>query len=201
MRLRWLVLLFVLILLLGGWWLASRWQGRALYEVRQAVQAVEAGPEVAVDLSLSGVDLVQGEQGEQLWKLHAVKAWFDQQQGVIQVAQPELTYYTQPGTSEIFVRSERGIVDQKSRVARLWEDVVVTRDSGETRSDLLIYNGTAHSLTMPGDVEFFGVNMNGTARHVTWSLRENTMNAEADVVVHLRLRPASASHRTGDTGK
>ncbi len=161
---------------------------RAVTEIRQAVRKGQMGPESAVDLSLRGVELTQGEQGEEVWKLKARGAWYEQAGGVIQVSQPEIIYYLRSDRSELLVRSSRGVVSQQDRLARLWENVEIERNGGSIRSDLLIYNGTDHTLNMPGEARFDGPDLYGTASGVTVYLNDNVLRAEGGVDVEMRIR-------------
>ncbi len=161
---------------------------KTVNEIRQAVQKSDLGPESAVDLSLKGIELLQGEHGEQLWRLKAKGAWYDQKEGVIQVSHPEIIYILKPDDQELTVRSGRGVVDQQSRIARLWEQVEIEREGGYIRCDRLIYNGTSHTLHMEGEVRFDGPDLFGTANGVVWYLKDNIINADNGVSVEMTVR-------------
>lgn len=161
---------------------------KTVNEIRQAVQKNQFGPETAVDLSLKGIELLQGEQGEEQWRMKAKGAWYDQKEGVIQVSHPEITYFTKPDHQQIVVRSGRGVVNQQSRVARLWENVEIEREGGYIRCDLLVYNGTNHTLNMSGKVHFDGPDIFGSATNVTMLLNENLLQAEENVSIEMHIR-------------
>lgn len=184
MRIR-TVIISAAALVLAGIVAASFFTDKTVNEIRQAVQKNQNGPENAVDLSLKGIELLQGEHGEELWRLNAKGAWYDQQQGVIQVSHPEITYILKTDKQELTVTSGRGIVDQQSRIARLWEDVEIQREGGYIRCDLLIYNGTDHTLNMPGTVRFEGPDLFGSADDVVWHLNENAVTADSNVAVEM----------------
>lgn len=161
---------------------------KVVHEVRMAVQKNQQGPEGVVDLTLKGVELLQGEHGEELWRLEAQGAWYDQKEGVIQVSHPVITYILKPDKQELVVRSVRGVVNQTAKIARLWEDVEIERNGGYIRSSLMIYNGTSHTLHIPGVARFDGPDLFGNATNVTWHLNENFVQAEQDVSVEMRIR-------------
>jgi len=161
---------------------------KAVNEIRQVVQKEQHGPENVVDLTLKGIELQQGEHGEEVWRLKAKGAWYDQKEGVIQVSDPVITYILKPDKQELVVRSARGVVNQQARVARLWENVEIERDGGYIRTNLIIYNGTSHTLNMPGVAHFDGPDLFGNATNVTWYLNENLVRAEKDVSVEMLVR-------------
>jgi hypothetical protein len=88
-----------------------------------------------------------------------------------------------PAADALQVSSVRGDIDQKNQLLRFLQDVRVTRQNGEMRGDLLIYNGTAKTMTFPQGGSFSNSNMGGSASVVRWRLEERLLQAEGEVNV------------------
>ena len=168
-------------------------------EVRLSVNKVELSPEQAMDLTLKGVNLSQGKEGQESWKLKAASAQYAQEEGIIQLHKPEITYYLPPDREIVVVTSVRGEMEQKQNNAKLWEDVIVTRAGGQIRSEQLFYTGKTNSLSIPDKARFNGPDMFGTAHDVVWDLTTNILTAERDVDVTLLLPVNSEQETTGVT--
>lgn len=89
-----LLIVFVLLGLgAGGYYFTAQDEEKPSNEVRQQVSTDPVEPESVMDLALKGIDLLQGEMGEEQWKLKAELAYYSEEDGVIQVSNPEITYY------------------------------------------------------------------------------------------------------------
>lgn len=161
------------------------------HRIRQAVRQVNVSPEEGMDLSLKGIELSQGEQGEELWRLKAQTAFYVQEEDVVQLGSPEITYFLQPEMQKIFIQANKGVIDQKSQKARLLGDVVIQRQQGTIRCDLVIFDGNAKKLTMPGSVTFDETDLVGTATDVVWSLEENIIHADKNVSMNVFVQQES----------
>ncbi|MCJ2163920.1 MULTISPECIES: LPS export ABC transporter periplasmic protein LptC [unclassified Pseudodesulfovibrio] len=64
------------------------------------------------DVSAEDIELVQGKQGSMTWKLLAKTAKYNQEKGLIGVDYPQLTAYFGDDRQEVYVRADRGEVDQ-----------------------------------------------------------------------------------------
>lgn len=204
----------------GIWFFCLLFAGLALFayirsqnmpghEVRLKVDAVEVTAEQAVDLTLKGVNLSQGKEGEETWTLEAESALYAQDEGVIQLRAPNITYFLPPARETVVVVAKRGEIDQKTNNARLWEEVVITRSGGQIRSEQLFYTGKTHSLNIPGQARFEGPDMFGVGSDVTWNLTTDILTAEKDVDVTFYLQqetqdtltgaPTDAEHKQNDS--
>lgn len=69
------------------------------------------------------IELVQGKQGNLTWKLLAKTAKYNQEQGLIGVDRPQLTAYFGDDRKEVYVRADRGEVDQANDNLTMYDGV------------------------------------------------------------------------------
>eukprot|EP00831_Metopus_contortus_P008609 TRINITY_DN13301_c0_g1_i1.p2 TRINITY_DN13301_c0_g1~~TRINITY_DN13301_c0_g1_i1.p2 ORF type:complete len:236 (+),score=36.93 TRINITY_DN13301_c0_g1_i1:264-971(+) len=75
------------------------------------------------DISAEDIELVQGKQGSLTWKLLAKTAKYNQEKGLIGVDYPQLTAYFGKDRQEVYVRADRGEVDQDNDNLTLYDGV------------------------------------------------------------------------------
>ncbi|WP_319543909.1 LPS export ABC transporter periplasmic protein LptC [uncultured Pseudodesulfovibrio sp.] len=75
------------------------------------------------DVTAEDIELVQGRQGSMSWKLLAKTAKYNQEQGLIGVERPQLTAYFGEDRKEVYVRADRGEVDQGNDNLTLYDGV------------------------------------------------------------------------------
>ncbi|MDR1359425.1 MAG: LPS export ABC transporter periplasmic protein LptC [Deltaproteobacteria bacterium] len=135
-------------------------------------------------LTLRDIELRHGEQGIELWRLKAEKAGMRRGDRKIIVQKPSVIYFSPPNDADaFFISSVSGDIDQTNQMLSFLEDVLVTRQNTQVRGDLLIYNGTAKTMTLPQGGAFSNGSMNGKALLVCWRMTERLLVAEGDVQV------------------
>jgi lipopolysaccharide assembly outer membrane protein LptD (OstA) len=144
----------------------------------------------SVSLALKAITLSQGEGGLEVWRLKASWAGMTQEEGRITVEKPRLTYYMPPDNKELYVTANTGDIDQKNRILRFVGDVVASLNDRSLTGALLVYNGTAKTMTFPDGALFQEPGMTGGAQHVTWHVDDRTVTAEGDVNVLFDRSPA-----------
>nr|WP_321257328.1 LPS export ABC transporter periplasmic protein LptC [uncultured Pseudodesulfovibrio sp.] len=75
------------------------------------------------DVTAEDIELVQGKQGYLAWKLLAKTAKYNQEQGLIGVERPQLTAYFGEDRKEVYVRADRGEVDQANDNLTMYDGV------------------------------------------------------------------------------
>ncbi|WP_316900420.1 LPS export ABC transporter periplasmic protein LptC [Pseudodesulfovibrio indicus] len=75
------------------------------------------------DVSAEDIELVQGKQGTMDWKLQAKTAKYNQGLGLIAVEYPQLTAFFGEDRQEVYVRADRGEVDQENDNLTLYDGV------------------------------------------------------------------------------
>ena len=141
-----------------------------------------------LELALKTINLSQGEGGLELWRLKAEWANMQKEDGRIVVERPSLAYFMPEKNKEekqktLFVTSESGVVDQKEQILRFENQVHITMDDKTIQGDLLVYNGTAKTMTLPNGGEFTGTGISGTAPFLVWDMNNKTIRAEGGVAV------------------
>lgn len=141
-----------------------------------------------LELALKTINLSQGEGGLELWRLKAEWANMQKEDGKIVVERPSLTYFMpEKDKAEkqktLFVTSESGVVDQKEQILRFENQVHITMDDKAIHGNLLVYNGTAKTMTLPNGGEFAGTGISGTAPFLVWNMNNKTIRAEEGVAV------------------
>lgn len=203
-----LAIVIVLALVIGGAGIAAK-----LYFSDEAQQAASAealknatvegaqSDEDKLDQTLKTINLSQGEGGFEIWRLKAEWANVMQQGERIIVDNPRLTYLSKTGdATPLYVNSQRGDVVQKSQILRFIDNVRIMQDDKVMKGDLLIYNGTAKTMTFPDGGHFTDTGMQGDAAHIVWALDQKTIVGEGGVHVFFEKKtpenPASSSNST-----
>ena len=108
--------------------------------------------------------------------------------GRIVVERPSLTYFMPEKDKEekqktLFVTSQSGVVDQKEQILRFENRVHITMDDKSIQGDLLVYNGTAKTMTLPNGGEFSGTGISGASPFLVWDMNHKIIRAEGGVSV------------------
>jgi hypothetical protein len=154
-------------------------------------------------LALQQVELWQGEGGVELWRVKADRALMEEKDGKIFVEKPLVTYFSpSPDAKPLFISSSSGDIDQTNQILRFLQDVRVVQEGAAMQGDLLIYNGTDKTMTMPGGGSFADTGMKGKALFVRWRMTEKRIEAEGEVLVDFLLERTEnrTSARGGETG-
>lgn len=75
------------------------------------------------DITAKDIELVQGKQGAMAWKLLATEAKYNQEKKLVGVDRPQLTAYFGKDRQEVYVKADRGEVDQKNDNLTLYDNV------------------------------------------------------------------------------
>lgn len=181
---KWLIWGAMLALLGSGlYYLHSSVEKEIAEEVKEAIGN---GAETNVDLSLKGIELKQGEAGKELWTLKATNGWYQKDESIIDLANPDIMYFVQPNRDEVHIVAPNGTINQNKGVARLWGDVTVTNQKGTITSSELTFEDKKKLLVMTGNVIFTGEGFNGSSDNASWNLDENMITATGNVVVNFR---------------
>lgn len=148
--------------------------------------------DAAAAMSIRGMEIRQGEEGHELWRLKAEGAVMSQQGGEILAKKPFLTYYIKgvegddtSNVSILTVESESGDVDQKDDRIRFVGDVQVRHEDDILDTALIIYEGNKNHLKCPEPSVLTRPGMRGLATEVVWDLEENILRATNGVDIDL----------------
>jgi hypothetical protein len=135
-------------------------------------------------LAMQNIELRQGEGGGELWHLKAYGASMEKERGKILVEKPKVTYFfPPPDTDTVFISSVYGDVDQTNHILRFLRNVRVNQKNAEIRGELLIYNGTTRTMTLPQGGSFTDAGMRGSASLLRWRMTEKLIEAAGNVKV------------------
>lgn len=157
--------------------------------------AAGQAPAVAFDgiggMSISGMEIVQGEKGREIWRLRAESALMSGQNGEIVAQRPHLTYYLDAGNplpggerGFITVESDTGDVDQQNNIMRFVGNVVAIHESDVLTTSLIIYEGATERLNCPEESFIRSEGMSGRANEMSWHLDDNILHARGGVNVN-----------------
>ena len=132
-------------------------------------------------LAVKAINLTQGEQGVELWRLKAEWGNMRREGGLLELEKPKFTYYMPPHNEEVRVSAETGDVNQASKLIRFRTNVLAHYGNNTIKGALMEYNGTAKVLTFPEGAVFEGPGMSGEAPLVTWVLEKQLIKADGGV--------------------
>lgn len=132
-------------------------------------------------LILKSIQLSQGQDGSELWRLSAKTAQIEQLEENFLVECPQLTYIMKPNDTELHVSSNKGIINQKEQVLQFKDNVLITHMNNSIKGNLLVYNGTQKTMTFPDGGSFVGKNIKGSAKVVLWHLDTQKIEAKGNV--------------------
>lgn len=161
--------------------------------------------EEVAGLAIKGIDLFQGDNGIELWRLKASWAHLNQDGDTINVDSPHVRYALgdhstgNPEDDILEVEGRKGRITDNQRFLSLWDDVVVTRFDDRLTGPLMNYNATTRIMSFPAGAKLESPRASGTAGVFTWDLAQNELQGTEGVVVVLkpRLLPEDTSSKTG----
>lgn len=140
--------------------------------------------EDALSLALQAIDMSQGQDGFEVWRLKAEWANMAQEDGKIIVHLPRLTYFMPPpDEGEMHIVSKSGTIYQQEQVLQFIDNVVVSQEGSRITGDLLVYNGTAATMTFPEGGVFEGEGMGGRASIIRWHMNQRRIEANDHVSI------------------
>jgi len=104
------------------------------------------------NVTAEDIELVQGKQGSMTWKLLAKSAKYDQERHLVSVERPQLTAYFGDDRQEVYVKADRGEIDQGNDNLTLYDGV--TGRFGDIALDAqhLDYVGAISKVYLKGGV-------------------------------------------------
>ena len=138
----------------------------------------------ALDLALKTITLSQGEGGLELWRLKAEWANIQKENDQIFLIKPRLTYFMEDGKI-LYVESDTGDVDQKNQILRFIDTVRITQEDKLLTGNLLVYNGTAKTMTMPLGAELTATGVDGRGNRLVWHIDTKIIETTGDILVHM----------------
>ncbi len=104
------------------------------------------------DIIAEDVELVQGKQGAMVWKLLAKTAKYNQEKKLVGVTRPQLTAYYGEDRQEVYVKADRGEIDQTEDNLTLYDNVTGRFGDMELNAQHLDYVGAIDKVYLKGGV-------------------------------------------------
>lgn len=98
------------------------------------------------------VELVQGRRGSMEWKLLAKTAKYNQEEKLVGVSAPRLTAYYGEDRKEVFIKADKGEVDQGNDNLTLYDNVVGRFGGLDVSAPYLDYVGGDEKVFLKGGV-------------------------------------------------
>ncbi len=191
---RFLLLLGLLLLVAGGvfWYLYLEHKTvdkleKAAKEIAKEAGDLDIQADVGVDLSLKGIKLSHGKEGQLHWKLTAEKANYLQDKAQVQVESPEIVYFFKGDSKQLSVKAEKGLIEQENEKARLWPEINAIYGDMQLRADELDYAGKDRILTLRGNVQLETPKLSCQAAEMHYNLKDNTITAENGIHAAISL--------------
>lgn len=144
-------------------------------------------------LSVSGLEISQGERGVEIWTLVAESAKMQEEGGVIWVEAPLLTYFVNADkenasdNAPVTVESLKGEVDQANNMVSFIENVHAQSEDNAMYSRVLEYRGDVRALLTPEKTHFFWAKGQASADTGIWELDSGVFSANGNVEVEWEM--------------
>lgn len=180
-------LLFILIFV-GG--LAAGVAVKALFFSDPIIQQTQEEPLAEktreqllneADIVAEDIELVQGKQGAMTWKLLAKTAKYNQEKKLVGVTRPQLTAYFGDDRQEVYVKADRGEVDQTEDNLTLYDNVTGRFGDLALNAQHLDYVGAIDKVYLKGGVTVRRPEMTLTASAVEIDLIDRQLVAAGGV--------------------
>lgn len=127
------------------------------------------------------IELVQGKQGVMTWKLLAKTAKYNQERKLIGVTRPQLTAYFGDDRKEVYIKADRGEIDQGDDNLTLYDNVGGRFGDLELIAQHLDYVGAINKVYLKGGVTVHRPDMTLKAAAVEIDLVTRELVAAGDV--------------------
>ena len=136
--------LFIGLLLMFFIW---RWLSNFTPEIQKIKK------DLAVDLSLQGITLKQGKDGQIIWELTAKRANYSEEKKEIFLDEPRIVYYVGQDRKKLNIFAPQGKVNQQKDEAELWPQVAASYEDISLRANRARYKGKMKKIFLEGPVE------------------------------------------------
>lgn len=133
------------------------------------------------DVVVDDVELVQGKQGELVWRMLAKSARYSQDNKLVGVDKPQLTAYYGKERREVYVKADNGEVDQANDNVSLTGDVSGRFGDISLKAQQLDYVGAFNRVFLKGGLDIRRPDLRLTARAVELDLVTRRIEAAGGV--------------------
>lgn len=141
-------------------------------------------PNVDVEMSARGIELVQSRQGRMLWRLRAASGAVDAGGQLLRIEAPVVDYFPEADGQPVNIRGPRGEVDQGRGTMRLFPQATAVQGPATLTADELTYDG-GNLLEAHGQVRLVRGRTTLAAPHAAFDLARGEFTAHQGVEVTL----------------
>jgi LPS export ABC transporter protein LptC len=148
-------------------------------------QVTKAEPDVLAE----DLELVQGSDGKELWRIRAKSAQYSLDQRIVQVIRPQLSAYVGADREEVFIMSDLGEINQSGNTVTLRDNITGRFGTFALTSDVFDYIGAMKKAYFKGRVIVTRPDFTVNATTVEINLETRELTAAGGVAAE--LTPAS----------
>lgn len=104
------------------------------------------------DVVAEDLELVQGSDGKELWRIRAKSAEYSLDQRIVQVIKPQLSAYVGAEREEVFIKSDQGEINQTGNTVTLRDNIAGRYGEFALSSDVFDYIGAMKKAYFKGRV-------------------------------------------------
>ncbi|WP_457571078.1 LPS export ABC transporter periplasmic protein LptC [Desulfovulcanus sp.] len=143
------------------------------------IQKIEK--DLAVDLSLQGITLKQGKDGQIIWELAAKKGNYSEDKKEVFLDEPRIIYYVGQDRKKLNIFAPQGKVNQQKDQAELWPHVTASYQDVSLKAKKAEYHGRSRKIFLQGEVELVKGDMRIRAEGAVIDLNKETIEATGRV--------------------
>lgn len=146
--------------------------------------------EDSLGLALKGVNLSQGENGIELWRLKASWACLSKDRESIQVDSPTVQYLLGDGLNNdtITVRSDKGKIVENQNTIILWKNLLIAQDNKSITGPYMVYDTKKRHIYFPDGAQFTSPQATSAAGKVSWDLKSNIISGKNGIKVTIHAK-------------
>lgn len=146
--------------------------------------------EDSLGLALKGVNLSQGENGIELWRLKASWARLSKDRESIQVDSPTVQYLLGDGLNNnaITVRANKGKIVENQNTIILWENLLIAQDNKSITGPYMVYDTKKRHIYFPDGAQFTSSQATSEVGKVTWDLKSNIISGKNGIKVTIHAK-------------
>ncbi|GAB6125447.1 LPS export ABC transporter periplasmic protein LptC [Humidesulfovibrio idahonensis] len=155
----------------------------------RSTPAEKAQTKAEPQVQAEDLELVQGSDGKELWRVRAKSAEYSLDQRVVQVIRPQLSAYIGPEREEVFIKSDTGEINQMGNTLTLRDNIAGRFGAFALTSDVFDYIGAMKKAYFKGRVVVTRPDFTVNATTVEINLETKELTAAGGVAAE--LTPAS----------
>ncbi len=212
-----IISLLLVLALLGGAFVAWQWWEKrrvldALTEVIQSnvlegllaekTEELASGQADEINLAFTGLNLVQGDEGLEIWRLDAQWATLRQESGLIEAQEPKARYRVGDKEAEeyLYVEADSALVSENQTHLTLTGNVEAQYKEDVLHSPKAEFWNENRTLFFPSGLELSGPKLSGTAAYAEWDLENNVLDASGGVdLIWVMPEPEQAVNPEAET--